>query len=60
MGEDWVAEEAESNSETNELDDPIARCKWYNGRDECENARKSQPRCDQEKWWCGRKQAVDR
>lgn len=59
VGEDWITEEAKSDSKSNELDDPITRCEWYKDGDQSEYASNLKPRCNQEERWCGRKQAFN-
>lgn len=52
VGEDWVPEEAQPKCESNELDDPITRCKRYNNRYQCKDARNAESRCNQKERRC--------
>jgi hypothetical protein len=57
-GEDRIAEEAETDCKSDELDDPVTRSKWYNDRYNCENACKAQSRRNQKEWRRWRKDAA--
>lgn len=58
VGEYRVTEESKTNGEADALYNPVAGCKWYDDRNHSQNARDTESRGDQIKWWSRREKAI--
>lgn len=57
-GEDWPAEESETEGEADAFDDPVARCDGCDEGHSCQDAQETKSRCNQVEWRRGREEAA--